>query len=90
MLREHADTELLAPGLEAEFAAMDGDDDGIATVGQFEVVLVAFGLEAEEARVARALLDADGDGLITRREYLNGWTEFLLGEAAGGLLGPVN
>ncbi|MFE2247040.1 EF-hand domain-containing protein [Streptomyces lavendulae] len=81
--------ERLTPGLAAEFAAMDGDDDGIATVEQFEAFLVAFGLEPAQARAARALLDTDGDGRITREEYLNGWTDFLLGVDSGTPVGAL-
>ncbi|MCX4856239.1 EF-hand domain-containing protein [Streptomyces canus] len=86
--------ERLTPGLEASFAAIDADDDEVATVEQYEVYLTAWGLEPAQARAARGLLDADGDGRFTCQEFVNGWTEFLLGEDAegsvGALLGPLN
>ncbi|MFG2981741.1 EF-hand domain-containing protein [Streptomyces sp. NPDC048258] len=84
----------LVPALESSFAAIDADNDGVATVEQLEAYLSAWGLEAEQARTARGLLDEDGDGRITRQEFVAGWTDFLLSDspecAANSLLGPVN
>ncbi|MFJ3961779.1 EF-hand domain-containing protein [Streptomyces sp. NPDC090036] len=84
--------ERLVPGLEASFAAIDADDDGVATVAQFEAYLTAWGLERAQARAARELLDSDGDGRFSRQEFVNGWTDFLLRDDAecAALLGPLN
>ncbi|MER5866197.1 EF-hand domain-containing protein [Kitasatospora sp. NPDC002040] len=83
----------LRSGFEAEFAAIDSDDDGVAPVEQMEAFLTAWGLEPAEAKAASRALDQDGDGHITLEEYLTGWTAYLLdedGDAVGStLLGPL-
>ncbi|MEU6208394.1 EF-hand domain-containing protein [Streptomyces sp. NPDC047023] len=97
MAGAYGDPELLArnlrTGFEAEFAAIDADDDGVATVGQMQAFLVGWGLEPDRARAAAARLDRDGDGRITLDEYLTGWSAFLLAEdpedAGSTLLGPL-
>ncbi|MCX5206345.1 EF-hand domain-containing protein [Streptomyces sp. NBC_00237] len=83
----------LRDGLHAEFAAIDADDDGVATVEQMTAFLVAWGLEHEVARASASGLDLNGDGHITREEYVAGWSDFLLEEDVEGagstLLGAV-
>ncbi|UPZ26404.1 EF-hand domain-containing protein [Streptomyces sp. LRE541] len=85
--------ERFAPALETVFAALDADNDGVTTVDRFEAYLGAWGLDPAQAQAARGVLDADGDGQITRQDFVAGWTDFLLNEdseAAGALLGPLN
>ncbi|MEV7616523.1 hypothetical protein [Streptomyces sp. NPDC089799] len=68
-------------------------DDGVATVGQLEAFLRAWGMDADEARTAAGRLDQDGNGHITRDEYLTAWTSFLLSDDSedkgSTLLGPL-
>lgn len=98
MARAYGDAALLEhnlrAGFEAEFAAIDADDDGVATVDQMAAFLVAWGLEPAQAQAASMRLDQDGDGRITLQEYLTGWSAFLLdedAEAVGStLLGSLN
>ncbi|MFI5801355.1 EF-hand domain-containing protein [Streptomyces sp. NPDC051561] len=83
----------LRDGLHAEFAAIDADDDGVATVDQMTEFLIAWGLEHEVARASARGLDLNADGHITREEYVAGWSDFLLDEnnegAGSALLGAV-
>ncbi|GAA3487381.1 EF-hand domain-containing protein [Streptomyces cremeus] len=83
----------LRDGLHAEFAAIDADDDGVATVEQMSAFLTAWGLEHEVAWASATGLDQNGDGWITRDEYVAGWSDFLLDEDAQApgstLLGAV-
>ncbi|MFJ2740749.1 EF-hand domain-containing protein [Streptomyces sp. NPDC087440] len=83
----------LRDGLHAEFAAIDADDDGVATIDQMAAFLTAWGLEHEVAWASATSLDQNGDGWITREEYVAGWSDFLLDEDAEApgstLLGAV-
>ncbi|MGW7417912.1 EF-hand domain-containing protein [Streptomyces sp. NPDC054863] len=81
----------LRAGFEAEFAVIDADDDGVATVDQMAAFLVAWGLEGDLARTVAVRLDRNGDGHITREEYVAGWSGCFQDEDAEGspLLGLV-
>ncbi|MFD7559452.1 EF-hand domain-containing protein [Streptomyces sp. NPDC059835] len=58
----------LRSGFEAEFAAIDADDDGLATVEQMATFLVAWGLEPAKAMAAATRLDRDGDRMVALRD----------------------
>jgi Ca2+-binding EF-hand superfamily protein len=73
----------LRAGFEAEFAVIDADDDGVAAVDQMAAFLVAWGLESDLARTVAVRLDRDGDGRITREEYVTGWSGCFLDAGAG-------
>ncbi|MFJ8208972.1 EF-hand domain-containing protein [Streptomyces sp. NPDC096033] len=97
MAGAYGDTTLLErnlrAGFEAEFAAIDSDDDGVATLQELEAFLRAWGMDADQAHAAVTRLDLDGNGRITRDEYLSAWTSFLLSEdsqdAGSTLFGPL-
>ncbi|MFF0745520.1 EF-hand domain-containing protein [Streptomyces sp. NPDC004111] len=82
----------LRAGFEAEFAVIDTDDDGVATVEQMAEFLLAWGLESDMARTVAERLDRNGDGHITREEYVTGWSGCFLeegGEEARGAGSPL-
>ncbi|MFE1415246.1 cytochrome P450 [Streptomyces sp. NPDC058746] len=69
------------------------DPDGVAAVAELEAFLRAWGMDADEAKTAAGRLDQDGNGRITRDEYLRAWTSFVLSDdsedAGSTLLGPL-
>ncbi|RSS51171.1 hypothetical protein EF912_20730 [Streptomyces sp. WAC07061] len=83
----------LRAGFEAEFAAIDSDDDGVASLEELEAFLRAWGMDADQARTAAGRLDVNGDGRITRDEYFSAWHSFLLSDdpttTGSTLLGPL-
>ncbi|MER7763649.1 EF-hand domain-containing protein [Streptomyces sp. NPDC097619] len=93
MARSYGDRELLERNLraclEAEFAAIDADDDGVAAVEQMRSFFTAWGLGPEQAAASAERLDTDGDGFVSLAEYLAGWTGFLLAEEAEGEAGTL-
>lgn len=60
----------LPENYEATFDAIDVDDDGMITAAELQALMVRFGEEMsdETATGVIAMMDADGDGKVTRDE----------------------
>ncbi|MET9431580.1 MULTISPECIES: EF-hand domain-containing protein [unclassified Streptomyces] len=61
---------------EAEFNAADSDRDGALSVDELRRMLAAFGVPSPEIDNALRVLDADGDGRVSRQEYVRAWHQY--------------
>ncbi|MCX5205672.1 EF-hand domain-containing protein [Streptomyces sp. NBC_00237] len=79
--------------LDAEFSAIDKDDDGLVPVADFQRYLEALGSSPEEAAATCSLMDANHDGQVSRNEFHAGWEQYLLSdelsEAGSSFLGSL-
>ena len=59
-----------------EFAAADRDNDGRIDFGEFRLLLEGLdaAMSTEEMRIGFGEVDADRDGLIDCREFVDWWT----------------
>lgn len=64
----------------AEFAAADGDDDGVITRAEFVHLLSSIGQSSGDADAAFDALDRDHDGRISRAEYVAAWEDYLVSD----------
>jgi len=70
--------------LDAEFSAIDGDDDGLVPVADFQRYLEALGSSPAEAAATCSLMDTDNDGQVSREEFHAGWEQYLLDDELSG------
>ncbi|MEU9076266.1 EF-hand domain-containing protein [Kitasatospora sp. NPDC004745] len=71
----------LLPALRAVFAAADTDGSGFLEADEYRVVFGGPRVHPAELSHGFRQLDADGDGRITREEFLHGFTEFFTARA---------
>ncbi|MDX2394018.1 EF-hand domain-containing protein [Streptomyces sp. DK15] len=70
--------------LDAEFSAIDADDDGFVPVSDFQGYLEAIGSSPAEAAATCALMDTNNDGQVSRDEFHAGWEQYLLSDELAG------
>ncbi|WP_329461016.1 EF-hand domain-containing protein [Streptomyces sp. NBC_01431] len=70
--------------LDAEFAAIDADDDGLVPVADFQGYLEALGSSPAEAAATCSQLDTNNDGQVSRAEFHAGWEHYLLSDELSG------
>ncbi|ROO86843.1 Ca2+-binding EF-hand superfamily protein [Actinocorallia herbida] len=66
---------------QAEFQAIDADDDGTISHDELQRVLVVRGASGQQAATAFHGLDTDGDGYISLNEYRRAWESFYRADA---------
>ncbi|MGP4048815.1 EF-hand domain-containing protein [Streptomyces sp. 2A115] len=66
--------------LDAEFSAIDDDDDGLVPVVDFQRYLEALGSSPAEAAATCSLMDVNNDGQVSREEFHAGWEQYLLSD----------
>ncbi|MEV7772951.1 EF-hand domain-containing protein [Kitasatospora sp. NPDC086791] len=71
----------LLPALRAVFAAADTDGSGFLEFDEYRAVFGGPRVHPAELSHGFRQLDADGDGRITREEFLHGFTEFFTARA---------
>ncbi|WP_459647017.1 oxygenase MpaB family protein [Kitasatospora sp. Ki12] len=71
----------LLPALRAVFTAADTDGSGFLEFDEYRVVFGGPRVHPAELSHGFRQLDADGDGRITREEFLHGFTEFFTARA---------
>lgn len=74
--------EVVEEGLDAEFNLADTDQDGVLSVEEVSRLLHAFGVPQTDLREAATALDHNGDGRVTRQEYVAAMRDFYLSEDA--------
>ncbi|MEU9043163.1 MULTISPECIES: EF-hand domain-containing protein [unclassified Kitasatospora] len=73
--------EGLLPALRAVFTAADTDGSGFLEFDEYRVVFGSERVHPAELSHGFRQLDTDGDGRITREEFLHGFTEFFTARA---------
>ncbi|MCX5381459.1 EF-hand domain-containing protein [Streptomyces sp. NBC_00091] len=86
--------ETLQRAVDAQFTALDADDDNEIPLDLLVAVFTHGGVSPEDAAEAARALDANGDNTITRDEYVSAWVTFLTSDdpdAPGSrILGRLN
>jgi Ca2+-binding EF-hand superfamily protein len=80
--------------IQAEFDVADIDNDGVLSNDELARMLASVGVDSSEADEAARALDRDGDGQVSRQEYISAMREFYvdpnLNGPAAKLLGSLN
>jgi Ca2+-binding EF-hand superfamily protein len=64
------------------FAAVDGNNDGLIQIDEFELFFAIIGLDAKLADTSFKAIDSNNDGQISKDEFIDAGTEFFVGEDA--------
>ncbi|XP_013386654.1 sarcoplasmic calcium-binding protein-like [Lingula anatina] len=76
-----------------DFDGYDIDGDGFISPKEHEAFFYSWGIPTNYSAEAFKALDTDGDGLITRDEYIQGATDFMFSEDENSpyknFLGPL-